>query len=157
VPAIVPEPSAPVAVDERPSLDPIEEALLAEDALRRAERLLADARYWDVIQLLQVCLPRIPGRVMRDKAHILLARAYLKNPNWVRRGEELLQKVVHENPDNPDAPFLLGVLYDERGLKTRAEAMFRRVLELRPGHREAAARLKALVPPALLKKFFGRP
>ncbi|HEX6738981.1 MAG TPA: DnaJ domain-containing protein, partial [Vicinamibacteria bacterium] len=138
-------------------LDPIDEALLAEDALRRAERLLADAKYWDVIQLLQACLPRIPGRVMRDKAQVLLARAHLKNPNWVRRGEELLQRVVQESPQNVEAPFLLGQLYEERGLKTRAEAMFRRVLEVNPGHREAAARLKALTPPTTLKKFFGRP
>jgi TolA-binding protein len=154
-PAATPPPVR--AAQEVTVLDPIEEALLAEEALRRAERLLAEAKYWDAIQLLQACLPRIPGRVLHDKAQILLARAHLKNPNWVRRGEELLQRVVHESPQNPEAPFLLGQLYEERGLKTRAEAMFRRVLELNPGHREAAAHLKALTPPALLKKIFGKP
>ena len=144
------------AFEPPPELDPIEEALLAEDALRRAERLLIDAKYWDAIQLLQSALPHIPGQVMRVRAQILLARGYLKNPNWVRRGEELLQAVVHHNPQNLEAHFMLGVLYEERGLKTRAEVMFRKVLELRPGHREATARLDTLTPPALLKKLFRK-
>jgi tetratricopeptide (TPR) repeat protein len=149
------EPPTPAA-GPAPPLDPIEEALLAEDALRRAERLLIEAKYWDAIQLLEAALPRIPGPVMRVRSQILLARGYLENPNWVRRGEELLHKVVHENPQNLEAHFMLGVLYEERGLKTRAEAMFRKVLELQPGHREAAAHLEALTPPALLKKLFRR-
>jgi tetratricopeptide (TPR) repeat protein len=152
-----PAPASPSAAEPEDAPDPIAEALFAEDALRRAERLVDGARCGDAIQLLQGWLPRIPGRVMRDKAQILLARAHLANPTWVRRGEEILLGVVQESPGNAQAPFLLGELYEERGLKTRAEAMFRRALELDPGHHEAAARLKALAPPALLKKIFGKP
>jgi hypothetical protein len=146
-------------VEPPPLLDPMDEALLAEDMLRKAERLMAGGMFWDAIQLLQGSLPRIRGRVVRDKAQILLASAYLKNPKWGHRGEEVLQTVIKESPQNGEAHFILGTLYEERGLKSRAEAMYRKVLEVRPGHREASVRLNALTSAPsspLLKKLFGK-
>ena len=112
-----------------------------EETLLKAQLLLAQARYWDAIQVLETAIPQMePGR-HQIRGRILLARAYAKNPNWVRKAEEQLQDVVRDDPANVDAHYELGMLYKSGGLPARAQAMFRRALELRPDHREAAAEL----------------
>jgi Tfp pilus assembly protein PilF len=75
----------------------------------------------------------------RNRGRILLARAYAKNPNWLRKAEDQLQDVVRTDPAHVEAHYQLGLLYKAQGLTARAQAMFRRVLELRPDHRDAAA------------------
>ena len=95
------------------------------------------------------------------RAQVLLARAYMKNPNWGRRAEELLQRVVQENPDFADAYVALGHLYRASQLKSRAQAMYRKAVQAQPGHPEALAELAALdgegpEGPTLLKKFFSK-
>ena len=129
-----------------------------EETLLSAQLLITQARYWDAIQLLESAVPRMdPGRA-RCRGRILLARAYAKNPNWLRRAEETLQSVVRDDPSNADAHYELGLLYKTGGLAARAQAMFRRAIELRPEHREAAAELGGDTPPpaGLLKRLFGR-
>jgi lipopolysaccharide biosynthesis regulator YciM len=137
-------------------IDSAENAWMAEEAIHRAERLIADTKTWDAIQLLQAVIPRIFGRKQRDRARVLLAKAYIKNPNWVRRGEELLQTVVQEDAQNAEAHFTLGLLYKESGLTSRALAMFKKTIELKPEHRQAQAELNALSGPAFLRKLFGK-
>ena len=112
-----------------------------EETLYKAQLLLSQARYWDAIQVLEAAVPQMEPRRHQHRGRILLARAYAKNPNWVRRAEETLQNVVREDPVNVDAHYELGLLYKAGGLAARAQAMFRRVVELRPDHREAAAEL----------------
>ena len=94
----------------------------------------------------------------QHKGRILLAKAYAKNPNWVRRAEEYLHQVVREDPDNVDAHYELGRLYKQVGHAARAQAAFRRVVELKPEHREAAAELGLADGPGpgggLLKRIF---
>jgi tetratricopeptide (TPR) repeat protein len=129
-----------------------------EDLLFKARLLLSQARYWEAIHVLESTVPQMEERRHQHKGRILLARAYGKNPNWVRLAEETLQKVVREDPVNVDAHYELGLLYKAGGLTARAQAMFRRVLELRPEHREAAAELSPGDGPGggLLKRLFGR-
>lgn len=137
-------------------IDTAENAWMAEEAIHRAERLIADTKTWDAIQLLQAVIPRIFGRKQRDRARVLLAKAYIKNPNWVRRGEELLQTVLQEDPLHAEAHFALGMLYKESGMSSRAVGMFKKALELRPEHKHAQAELSALSGPAFLRKLFGK-
>jgi len=130
-----------------------------EDTLYKAQLLLAQERYWDAIQVLEATVPRMEPRRHQHRGRILLARAYAKNPNWIRRAEETLQNVVREDPVHVDAHYELGLLYKAGGLAARAQAMFRRVVELRPDHREAAAELGPGDGPGgggLLKRIFGR-
>ena len=130
-----------------------------EDTLYKAQLLLSQERYWDAIQVLEATVPRMEPRRHQHRGRILLARAYAKNPNWIRRAEETLQNVVREDPVNVDAHYALGLLYKDTGLAARAQAMFRRVVELRPDHREAAAELDPGEGPGgggLLKRLFGR-
>jgi tetratricopeptide (TPR) repeat protein len=130
----------------------------AEETLQKAQALISQARYWDAIQVLEVAVPQMQPRRHQHRGRILLARAYAKNPNWVRRAEETLQGVVREDPANVDAHYELGLLYKAGGLSARAQAMFRRVVELRPEHRDAAAELGPGGPDSggLLKRLFGR-
>jgi tetratricopeptide (TPR) repeat protein len=85
---------------------------------------------------------------------------YTKNPKWIRKAEEYLQEVVREDPGSFEAHYELGLLYKQVGQVARAQAAFRRVVELKPDHREAAAELGLDAGPApgggLLKRLFGR-
>ncbi len=148
--------------------DPSLEARLVDDAIRKAEKRFAEEKYWDAIQLLEPVVPRAQAK-LKQKARVLLARAYLKNPHWVKRAEEMLQTVVHDDPRCADAYVVLGHIYKSGGLKSRALSMFRKALELRPDSEELAAEVAALggtgEEPSpeggesgggLLKKLFGR-
>ena len=108
--------------------------------------------------MLEAALPQMEPRRHQHRGRILLARAYAKNPNWVRRAEETLQDVLREDPQHVDAHYELGLLYKAQGLAARAQAMFRRVIELQPDHRDAAAELAAdgSTGGGLLKRLFGR-
>lgn len=132
---------------EAATVDPEAEARQAEEGIRKAGKLFEGEKYWDAIQLLEPAVSKTQGKV-RNKARVLLARAYLKNPKWIKRAEEQLQTVVREEAANVDAHFLLGTLYRAGGLKSRAIHAFQKVLELKPEHEQAAAELLALSPEA---------
>jgi tetratricopeptide (TPR) repeat protein len=128
-------------------------AFVADEALLRGEQLLAEDKYWDAIKVVEGSDNYMFGK-RRQKSRLLLARAYMKNPSARKKSEQLLQSVVQDEPDNADAYFLLGALYKEGGLDTRATSMFRKALELRPGHKQAQEALGAPAP--LMKRLFGR-
>jgi curved DNA-binding protein CbpA len=130
----------------------------SEETLLRAQLLMLQAKYWDAISLLEAALPQLEPPRHRSRGRILLAKAYAKNPNWLRKAEEQLQEVLRADPTHVDAHYQLGLLYKAQGLAARAQGLLRRVLELKPDHREAATELAALEPPSggLLKRLFGR-
>lgn len=162
-----PAPAAPVtAAGPGPAVvDPSEQSRRDTDALRKAEKLVEQEKYWDVIQLLEGVVPRLGGK-QRQRARMALGRAYLKNPNWVREGEELVRQVVAEDPKHAAGHLLLGQLYRERGLKARAASMLRKAVELDPENQQAQDELIAVSPETqqapvpegggLLKKLFGK-
>ena len=83
----------------------------------------------------------------------------------MKRAEETLQAAVRDEPEDAEAYRLLGS-DEERGLRTRATSMFRRVLELKPDDTKAAEALARIAttneppPPdaggGLLRKIFRR-
>ena len=160
--AAPPPPStAPPAVEET---DPTVDARLALESIRKAEKHLEKEEYWDAIQLLEKAIPAVEKK-LKQRARVNLARAYVKNPNWVKRAEEVLQTVVQEDPKNADAYFCLGELYRQGGLKSRALTMYRKVVELKPDHEQALVQVALLVPQdpetppesgGLLKRIFGK-
>jgi tetratricopeptide (TPR) repeat protein len=133
----------------------------AQMALPGATRLIKEEKYWDAIQLLEPALPLLE-RPSRLKASVLLARAYLKNPNWVRQAESALREVLREKPDLAEAHVVLGHVYRATNLRSRALASYRKALELDPGNEEAHAEVAALgsdeaPPPSSLRdKLFGK-
>lgn len=82
-------------------------------------------------------MEKASGR-LRAFGKVLLARCYLKNPKWARKAEELLLGVTREDPKTADAWALLGQIYVGKGMQARALSMYRKALELRPEHEEAA-------------------
>jgi tetratricopeptide (TPR) repeat protein len=143
--------------------DPRHLARMAEESILRAAKSVAEEKYWEAIQLLETSITRVDGRI-KQVGRILLARAYSKNPNWVKPAEELLQQVIHEDPYNVEAHFELALIYRAGGLRSRAATMLRRVLELEPDHAEARNQLAAVdhhapasgSEPGLLKKLLRR-
>lgn len=128
------------------SPDPEEEARLAEEAVRTATRLVEQERYWDAIQELEPAVEAAQGKA-RLRARVLLARCYLKNPKWAKSAEAMLLAATREDPKAVEPWALLGSIYAGKGLRTRAIAMYRKVLELKPDHEEAAPYLAELAAP----------
>jgi cytochrome c-type biogenesis protein CcmH/NrfG len=84
----------------------------------------------------------------------------------VRRAEETLLATTREDPKAVDAWALLGQVYADKGLSSRAQSMFRKALELKPDHEEALQFLATVAPetpetpepaPGLLRKLFRKP
>jgi tetratricopeptide (TPR) repeat protein len=133
----------------------------AQTALVNAIRLIKEEKYWDAIQALEPALPFLEGPA-RLRARVLLARAYLKNPNWIRQAESTLREVLREKPDLAEAHVALGHVYKATNLRSRALASYRKALELDPRSEEAQAEIAALgpdeapPPPSLRSKLFGK-
>jgi tetratricopeptide (TPR) repeat protein len=148
-PRPAPAPPAAGAPSPAPTLeppgpaDPVLELEAAMDSIRQAERLMKEEKFWDAIQLLESAIRRVEG-APRVRAKVVLAQAYMKNPKWQKRAEEVLQSALRENPAYTDAHLVLGSLYRAGGLLSRAAASYRKVLELQPGHPRAAQELASL-------------
>ena len=138
--------------------EPAPDFVGSEETLLQAQILLLQARYWEAITVLEAAVPQMEPPRHQNRGRILLARAYAKNPNWLRKAEEQLQDVLRTDPQHVDALFQLGLLYKAQGLAARAQGLFRRVIEIKPDHRDAAAELAAGGPAGggLLKRLFGR-
>jgi hypothetical protein len=141
--------SGPAGAPEAPggaaAGDPAAEKARAEDMLRRAGWYFEKEKYWDAIQAVEAALPHLDGKT-KTRARVLHAKCHLKNPKWTKRAEENLQTIVHDDPQAVEAYFLLGNIYRDSGLRARALSMYRKVVELKPEHEEAAAALAALTP-----------
>jgi tetratricopeptide (TPR) repeat protein len=129
--------AGPVPAAPEPPPDPEEEARRAEDAVRRAAKLVEQEKYWDAIQLLEPAVEAVQGKP-RLRARVLLARCYIRNPKWAKSAEATLLAATREEPKAVEPWVLLGAIYAEKGLRTRATAMYRKALELNPEHEEAA-------------------
>ena len=88
-------------------------------------------------------MPRATG-ASKQRGRILLARIYARDPDWVKQAEELLLAVVHAEPDAAEAHFYLGVIYRHLGLRSRALASFRRVVEIEPESGDAWTQIAEL-------------
>jgi len=159
------EATTPGVVDTGPPPpDPEEEARQRQQALQRAEKLYEQEKYFDAIQLARPLVDTVPDK-LKVRARLVLARSYLKNPNWAKDAEQVLLDAVRDDPKAAAAYLLLGGLYRDRGLRARATSMFRRVVELRPDDEEAKQQLATLEPDppppedeggGLLRKIFKR-
>jgi tetratricopeptide (TPR) repeat protein len=164
---INPPPATQAPAANAPAPPPVSketEAREAAAAIKRAARLLSSEMYWDAIQVLEPAVLRAVGKP-RQEGRVLLARAYMKNVNWLKQGEELLQEVMKEEPGHAEACLLLAQIYRDQGLKARATHMLRKAVELLPDNAEVRAELDKLTeqePEAgaarsgLLKRLFTR-
>jgi cytochrome c-type biogenesis protein CcmH/NrfG len=121
----------------------IDARLMPEHILEGAQQLFQDQRYWEAIQQLEPMIPRAEGPT-RARAMMLLSLAYMKNPLWKRRAEGVLLRLMEENPRDVAAHFLLAEIYRSNKLLSRARSMYRKILEIEPGHAEARRALDFL-------------
>jgi tetratricopeptide (TPR) repeat protein len=133
----------PAAAPASPPPDPAAEARAAAVAIKKAARLLEAEKYWDAIQLLEPALLKAEAKPLKE-GRVMLARAYMKNVNWLKQAEELLLAVVKDDPNHVEAHLLLAGIYRDQGLKQRAAHMLKRVVELAPDNEQARAALLAL-------------
>jgi len=117
-----------------------------ETPLLQAQAHFEAEQYWDAIQILEPLMVRAEGTT-RAHAGTLLAQAYLKNPKWRRRAEELLLDVVQRAPRYVPAHLLLADLYRAGGLVMRARSLYQKVVALQPDNETAARALARLEPP----------
>ena len=129
-----------------PLLDPEEQALQAEESIRRAAKLFEQEKYWDAIQLLEATLDAARGKA-RLRGQLLLAQCRAKNPKWAKEAETVLLAATREDPKAAEAWALLAEIYAQKGMRTRAVTMYRKVLELKPDHEDAARYVSASAPP----------
>jgi hypothetical protein len=120
----------------------------AQLTLRKAEKLMELEDYWEVIKLLED-IGAFPQPALKVRARLLLAKACMKNPKWMKRAEEQLRTVIDVDPRQAEAHYLLGLIYKSVALPRRALTSFRKVLEIAPEHAEAQAEVQALMPAAV--------
>jgi hypothetical protein len=149
-----PAPSdTPAGIPFTPSIPPppapsLEERM--EEAIAAGEELLRNGQPWEAIQQIEPTLQHARG-ALRIRARLALARASMKNPEWLRRAESHLQDVLQEDPTRLEAYLLLGDIYRASQLRARATTMYRKALDLQPGNRHALrelARLDSTATPA---------
>jgi len=166
-PRLTPGPPPAAAPVPAPA-DPEADARAVEQAITQGERFIAEEKFWDAIQALEAALPLAEGKASL-RLRVLLSKALLKNPHWVKRAEELLLTVIKDEPSHFGGHYLLGNIYKQGGLRARATHMLQRAVELDPTHEEAREALAELgpapgpdtkqeTPPqgGLLKRLFGK-
>ena len=138
------------------------------DNLRKAEKRLAQSRYWDAIQLLENALPTLEGQAEAARAPGPRPRLAQEPQLAEAGGGDPAGASCMTSPRTLEAHFELGQLYKGAGpAQPRRSAMFRKVLEHKPDHeeaRKAEAELAFTAPEApepesgggLLKKLFGK-
>lgn len=80
-------------------------------------------------EALAVC-NRIPSTAFENPHHAFLVGRAKFETGQLDEAEQLLQDAVRRDPDNPEAPYYLAMILDERGDTTRATQSFLRSLEL---------------------------
>jgi hypothetical protein len=107
-----------------------------EETIAAGEALLRDGKHFEAFVRVEPALGQAEG-ALRVRAQLVLGRACMKVPGWLKRGESYLLEVVHDDPSQVLAYLLLGEIYRASELPTRAAAMYRKALELQPSNRHA--------------------
>ena len=125
-------------------------------------------KYWDAIQLLEPAIEVARGQGAGPRRAWCWRKAYLKNPNWVKRAEETLLAIVHDDgssiarsTDAHEPTTCWARSTASAASRPRATSMFRKVLELEarprggPG-RGGPARRRSGEPAPETGGFFGK-
>jgi tetratricopeptide (TPR) repeat protein len=117
--------------------------LRVAEGLREATGLMAEGDTIAAVDTLHEVLG-LAGDADRRRIRLLLARAYVSQPQRRRNGVSLLEEMLRVTPHDAEALAILGALYHREGLTARAEAALRRALDSDPGHAEARIQLRAV-------------
>jgi tetratricopeptide (TPR) repeat protein len=105
------------------------------------ERVLLDVQRGEVDRLASYC------RALVDRGHAAtplileaMTRGYI-NLYRLQEAENVLELWGERQPDNPQAAYLLGLIYEERSRPSDAAASYRHAVELDPAYLDARLRL----------------
>ncbi len=119
--------------------------LSAEQQFQKAEDLVKRRQYSDAIDALNWALKLDP---QEGEFYALMGWArFLQNPEDAsvrREAQEQIQKATSLAPNSPSGYYYLAKLHKACEEPTRAERMFRKVLEYRPTHVEATQELRLI-------------
>ncbi len=121
-----------------------------EENVRLSEKYHAKARDYfregDYHNCIQFCRLAIRFNADAAASYHLMGDALSLNPDrrWQRQAEEAYRHATELEPFNAEFWVTLGLFYKERGMDSRARAMFEKALHLLPSHPVAAKELKAL-------------
>lgn len=130
-------PAPPPAVASSPmppppdTNDPVK---LAEHNFQEGMRRFEHRDVMGAIQLFREAVRLNPAKGVY---HNQLGQALATNPRWHKEAEKHLLEASRTDPMNVDVFLKLGQIYQESGLKKRAEAQYRAVLNIDPNHRIA--------------------
>jgi serine/threonine protein kinase/curved DNA-binding protein CbpA len=128
--------AAPAPTGPQPYTVPPE--VVAERHYQQGYTHFERMEYFDAIQCLRECVRMIPAE---PRYHKLLAKALSKNPHWRKEAEEHF--IVALKANEFDIECLLGLAenYEAANLKTRATAVYERILAFDPDHPVAREKL----------------
>ena len=131
------EPSpSPAPVQPRREIDP---KVLAHEHYDAARRSFDSMAYHDAIQFLQEAVRLDPTE---PAYHKLLAMALTKNPLWIKEAEQSFMQALELNPEDTECYLRLGEIYEASRMTTRAQKMYRKVLEYNPANEIAFEHLR---------------
>ncbi len=117
-----------------PPPDTRDPAQLAEHNFQEGKRRFEHRDVMGAIQLFREAVRLNPAKGVY---HYQLGQALATNPRWHKEAEKHLLEASRTDPMNVDVFLKLGQIYQESGLKKRAEAQYRAVLNIDPTHRIA--------------------
>lgn len=150
-----PEAAKPQAAKEEESkeLSEDDKRRAAEQRYQVARRLFSDAQFYEAIGVLMEVV-RLDGT--QAPYHVLLARAYARNPKWRASAIEHFEKAVELDEYDEKTYYLLGLVYEEEGRVEEARAAFEHVLSLEPNHERARKKLQSKGVVSRLKSIFKK-
>jgi uncharacterized protein HemY len=118
-----------------------EREVLGEAHYKRAQEHISLAEYHEAVQCLRDAVRFDPGK---DHYHRLLGLTLLHNPLWKKQAEEQFRLALAANPIDSESCLELAKIYEESGLTSRAQAHYRKVLEIEGDNETARERLESL-------------
>ena len=135
----------------------VESQDLAKQYFDQAQALVARGDFHYAIELLQLA-----AKLDRRSDYLLaLARVEIKNPKWLQRGVDNCRAALEVDPQNAEARYLLGEIYEQGGDIDRARAQYTAATRADPSHLQAGAKLRNLTATKAAKSesesgLFGR-
>lgn len=81
---------------------------------------------------------------MQERSHFEVGQFLFLNEKYDQAIEEF-KKAIHDNPEDAEAYYNLGVVYETKNMAKEAKEAFTKALELNPKHKLAEEHLSKLI------------
>lgn len=112
---------------------------------RLALTLARNGRFKESVKHFRKAFELMPVSFGPRESHCFGCEGLFRDERVLEIAEPLLQQFTGENPDNPRAPYMLGMVLDRMGDQTGAAEAYRKALQLDPQYFNAARNLLELL------------